>query len=757
MYKMKLKYSFLFFWLLISFGGFSQEIPANAIIENNKLSNYLKGEVKANFKNNKNISVEELAFYLREKYAERYFFNWKNFDSRFKEYQSIYPAVKNEHNERSADHIAKFPANSKWKLPFNYINGETVNAYAVRHLARQHKMVDVAFEYHYSNKNLTYLNYFKNQLKSLNTALKSNQFEQLEDGNGTYEAFRSGYRVLNWLQIHSFFLGETNYSDADQLTTIATLLQHGANLYESNQEFVPGNHQTRGMSALAMLSIILRDFKGTDVWYKHSMKLLEEHLSKEINDDGFQFERSVHYHMSDIDNYYYVYQLAKISNLEVNEFWENKLKSLFTTLVKIAYPDGTAPVLQDDTNNPWAEKNNISGATTLGYLLFGDAELGSLSTNSVDAKTYWYLNTAQLQMLANIQKKQPEIKSTSFPTTGYYIFREGWNGNDKMMIISAGLDKEKPDHQHGDMLGVQAMAFGKVVLPNYQVRYSLPDYEFFKNSMVKNVALVDDELQGKKYKGNQGGSGFGKFGELPKPKVLGWNIGNGIEYFIGSHDGFEDSGVQYARQVLNVNNDFWIVKDNFKSDKEHTYKQVWQGHYSLENSPNLIRSTFDDATGLDIYQLNVVDTVENSGARGKQWSVILKKQEGNFSFLTVIFPYKGFDNRIDELSKSPNFKGWNLNNSDFKIEGKNAVLLSKDNTVLIFSASEIIYKNIKIESSTPLDVSIKIENNKLIIESINIENTYISIQESKNILVNSKPSLNQFNLKISDIIEITFE
>ena len=113
------------------------------------------------------------------------------------------------------------------------------------------------------------------------------------------------------------------------------------------------------------------------------MKLLEEHLVKEINNDGFQFERSVHYHISDIGNYYYVYQLAKTSNIEVNPFWEEKLKSLFTTLTKIAFPDKSAPVLQDDTDNPWAEKNDISGALTLGYLLFEDPSMGYFANNYV--------------------------------------------------------------------------------------------------------------------------------------------------------------------------------------------------------------------------------------------------------------------------------------------------------------------------------------------------------------------------------------
>ena len=144
-------------------------------------------------------------------------------------------------------------------------------------------MVDIGYYYFYQNKDERYLNYFTDQLSSLNTAFSNNNYETIEDGNGIYEAFRSGYRVLNWLHLHNLFLGESGYSDAEQLTTIATLLQHAQHLYEHNQEFVSGNHQTRGLSALAMLSILFQDFNGADNWYNHAMKLLNQHLEKEIN------------------------------------------------------------------------------------------------------------------------------------------------------------------------------------------------------------------------------------------------------------------------------------------------------------------------------------------------------------------------------------------------------------------------------------------------------------------------------------------
>ncbi|MDO6760479.1 heparinase II/III family protein [Tamlana sp. 2_MG-2023] len=718
---------------------FSQNIPTDKVIANENLSEYLTKEIQKEL-GSKPISEEKLAAYFRDKFSERYFFNWKNFESRFETYKSLYPEAEALHTERALDHLAKFPDATQWVLPFNYQNGEPVNAYALRHLARQHKMVDIAYYYFYQNKDITYLNYFKNQLQSLNSALLAGEYEKIEDGNGVYEAFRSGYRVLNWLQIHNMFLGEEAYSDSDQLITIATLLQHGADLFANNTKFHPGNHQTRGLSALAMISILLRDFEGTDIWYEHAMKLLEEHLAKEINDDGFQFERTVHYHISDIGNYYYVYQLAKLSDYKVNDFWSAKLKSLFVSLTKIAYPNKSAPVLSDDTDNPWGETNDISGALTLGYLLFDDPEFGYFANKTVQSKMFWFVTSDQLASLNNISSEAPTMKSVSFPTTGIYVMREGWNSDDKVMVITAGLDKDKPDHQHGDMLGVQFMAYGKPMLPNYQVRYSLDDLELFKNSMTKNVALVDDELQGKHYTSNKGGSGFGKFKELPQPSTIAWETNDDLDLFVGSHDGFKNVGVNYSRQVIYLKDDFWIVKDNFSSEKPHDYKQVWQGHFSQELAPNLLRATFSDATGLDLYQLQNIDAVSVSGKRGKQWSVVSKSQQKDFAFVTVLYPYKGYDNRIDENKKQVEIKGWVLNHSNWETQGENTLSLTKGNDEVFLSVKSLKIDDVTLQFSAISDVYFSKREGELTIQLLSeeaVECQFISAKHSKKVSLKS--------------------
>jgi len=417
--------------------------------------------------------------------------------------------------------------------------------------------------------------------------------------------------------------------------------------------------------------------------------------------------------MSDINNYFYVYQLAKINKIVVDKTWEEKLKILFTTLTKIAYPDKSAPVLQDDTEIPWAEKNDISGALTLGYLLFDNPEYGYFASNKVKSSMYWYLNSAQIEQLNAIKKKQPTYGSLAFDKTHYYIMRQGWNSNDKMMIVSAGLDSEKPDHQHADMLGIQAIANGQIILPNYQVRYSLSDFDFFKNSMVKNVALVDNELQGKEWTSNKGGSGFGKFKKLPDPKVIAWNSNSSFDLFVGSHNGFEENDVDYSRQVIFVKDAFWIVKDNFKSNTVHDYKQVWQGHYTSELGPNLIRASFSDAAGSDIVQLNKVDHITSSGTRGKKQTLITKINQNNFNFLTVIFPYKGYNNRVNETKEQVKFNDWKVNDSDWKTTEAKAAILSNNEEFYFFDVLSLKRDNITIQSSIKTDLHLKIENENL--------------------------------------------
>ena len=107
-----------------------------------------------------------------------------------------------------------------------------------------------------------------------------------------------------------------------------------------------------------------------------------------------------------------------------------------------------------------------------------------------------------------------------------------------------------------------------------------------KNSLVKNVAIADNYLQGQDWISNTARTGFGIWGKLPQPKVNEWLVGNNYDFFSGSHNGFNSFGVDYERSILFFKPHCWLVIDKFSSDQIHSYKQIWQGNYSIDSQNN---------------------------------------------------------------------------------------------------------------------------------------------------------------------------
>ena len=678
-----------------------------------------KAGLEREFREDPEKALKALAEYLRAAYAECYYFDWRNASGRFADYRRRFPEREVSHRRLAAIHAGLYPAEARWKLPYRNLLGDEVTAYELRHLARQHKVLDMAFVHHYDGGDPAPVDYFSTQMRSLNAAFEAGEFEDDNGGNGVYESFRAGYRVMNWLQIHALFLGSESYDWRDQLDLVRSLLHTAAILQRKNVSFRYGNHQTRGVVALAMVAILFRDFNGTRAWYDQAMSILGQHLEKEVNADGFQFERSVHYHVGDIYNYFQVMQLAQLNDYPVPPAWRGKLESMFDAAVTLARPDRHLPVLQDDTDRPWAEYNEMGDFMLLGSMLFDDPVYNYFASETVAPAVYWWLRDEQIAATGTLERQRPALGSDALPDTGYYVMRDGWDTGDHHLVISAGLSAQKPDHQHGDMLGLVAHANGQEVLPNYQVRYSLPDYEHFKNSLVKNVAIVDGVLQGRGWKSNKGGSGFGKWERLPHPEVITWLTRDDWDFFAGTHDGYADLGVEYVRKVLFLKGLGWIVRDVFESSSGgHRYQQVWQGHYSPETDDRHHRATFADGSGLDVLQL---------GSGEHAWAVSSRRGKGNLiytltgapgEFTTLLYPFDSFGARIQAPffeQKQLSAGGWTLRagqGEDLQSGGfvtDAAVLVERAGLVFALGASRVSRGGQSVAFGQPLDLALEID------------------------------------------------
>lgn len=717
-------------------------------------------------KGNYDNAIKLLADYFKEKFAVRYFFNWKDFRERFAEFKKNFSDERDAHIRRADEHSSMFPSIAEWELPSKNLKGENVTAYELRHLARQHKSINAAFSFYYENEKSDRLRYFVDQARSLNVAFTNKKYD--DKGNAVYEVFHAGYRVQNWLFVHGFYLASEFYSEKDQIELIRTFLHTGAQIAKRGKKFNYGNHHTKGLTALFLISTLFPEFQVSDEWQKMALDGLVLHLQREVNDDGFQFERSVHYHMGDIDNYFYVYQLGMHNGIKLPDEFTTRFRSMFDALVKMAQPNKKLPVLQDDTDAPWGEFNEIKNAMTIGALLFQDSIYRYFASDKIGAELSWFFSPLQTDFLKK-KGKRPDYGSVSLEQSGYYVMRKGWDESDMHLIITAGLSKQKPDHQHGDMLGITAYAYGNQILPNYQVRYNLTDYEFFKNSFVKNVAIVDSIPQARGWKKNEGESGFGKWNFIPVPKTLAWFSDDNLDYYCGAHNGYDSSGVEYSREIFFIKDGFAIIRDKFLSDKPHDYYQIWQGHYDSENNNTHIRSTFQNGAGLDIVQLSRnSDRILKDTFRGKGSSAFITTEKYNFTFETLLYPFKNFETRIiNSQQESLKLSNWTIvrtGNRKTEIERENKLIsdpgfyLQNGDKFILTGISYLTIKESTLKFDKPANIYLFILDNKFSFRLMNGNQIKVNTGSVRSVTHNNKKSFNikEIDLSPLDQFEIQF-
>lgn len=658
--------------------------------------------IQLSYKNgDEDLALEKLADYFKERFSKRYYFDWKEFETRFDTYKIIYPEAEAKHLESATRYMDLYPSSAEWKTPFKNLKGEVVTNYPLRHFTRQHQAKDIALMYFYT-KNKKYLNRLPDLAKSLNTAYDKRLVESIKGGNGAYEAYRGGNRMINWLFAHQVLLASEDYTWQQQIELIRTFLHTASVFYQNHTQYVEGNHQTKGVTALALIAMLFPEIKGTDQWQERAFERIEEHLEKEVYEDGFQFERATSYHKGDILNYFYTYQLAQLNHIELRPIWENKINGLFNALMKIAMPDKNAPALQDGGGRLGFTK--IDETMALGTALMGVSEYNYFASPIVSASNYWFLKQDQIDRLKSVQKLAPQIGSIVFPETGYFVMRQGWKPDNLYMIINAGITQEKPDHLHGDMLGLIGYAHNTMIIPTYTVGYSDKDYPEFKNSGTKNVVMVDSILHGRGWIPNAGRTGFGSWEKLPVPKVLGWSTNQEFDFFTGSHNGYNDIGVESYRSVYFIKDGFWIVNDQLVSETgQHTMQQIWQGNYDVEIENKHIRSKFQNGVGLDIVQLaDTTDKIVKASIQGKGRSIFEKRFEKQTNLVTLLFPFKNNSESVkDANAKNLMIKGWQFysnGNSPKEVKSGASVIIKKDNKYLFIEASEVEINKIKIST-----------------------------------------------------------
>lgn len=651
-------------------------IPRERLITNEELINLLDSSIPPLHKiisglQDKGIEniVEQLAEYFRTRRNVKYFFEHSSVKSSFEELIKDYPDKVSSIVNKANNFINNYGVAITWKLPGFDKLGRKLTPNTIRYLSRFPTAYEEVAKSYLENKN----DKFKVLLDQVKDFINDYEKGKSETGgNDVFERFYAGHRIRNLLFAHNLMLGSKSYKWTDQIFMLKVFILHAAKLIDVCKKFHWGNHQLHGLAGLYETTIMYPEIPIMKYWNELALKIIMKHISKEIKDDGFQFERASHYFKLDIMNYFRIYKISKLNHKSLPVLFEKRFHRMFDAIIALSMPDKRLPVLNDaqaiyKKNSTKGESNNIaelSDPPESLYMSIGAAEFNSktykyFASKNLPIELFWFFNDSEREHYKNLTASKPKLKSIALTDSKYYVMRTGWDQNDLYLVIDGGLAKFKPDHSHGGILGISAYGYGDQLLPTYRVRYSDPSYKYMKNSLVKNVALVDNILQGQGWIDNKARTGFGIWKSLPVPTVNEWISGDNFDYFSGSHNGYKKIDVNYTRNIIFFKPYFWLILDNFSSSNFHSYQQIWQGNFNLLEHLNGIVKEMHNSR-LYIVQSDYSDMQIKSFTKYQiHTSEFIKNAVDNYTFSTLVFPQKN-SNTIKPSIREFNRKNYML-------------------------------------------------------------------------------------------------
>jgi heparan-sulfate lyase len=206
--------------------------------------------------------------------------------------------------------------------------------------------------------------------------------------------------------------------------TPAFLTEFLLNFYR-HAEHVRGNFSEKGnfllfeSQRMIYAGTIFPEFKQAEVWRNTGIDILNQEIKNQVYDDGFQYELDPHYHIHSIYIFVKAIKVADCNGFknEFSDVYLHTVEKMIMAVIDISYPDYRLPCFSD---NRQASKTEML------------RDLRSWSELFPHNKYIRYMATEGKEGIL------PSHLSKSYPTAGFYVFRNGWGKDATIMILKAG-------------------------------------------------------------------------------------------------------------------------------------------------------------------------------------------------------------------------------------------------------------------------------------------------------------------------------
>ena len=302
---------------------------------------------------------------------------------------------------------------------------------------------------------------------------------------------------------------------------------------------------------MAWVGSVFDDLEDSSRWQTIGYATLWSEFLRQVNQEGFQAERSPSYQMIVQQDVAETAQLAESYGIPVPVPVAELLVKMDLAQEFLRRPDGHFPLLHDSVRG-YPDRDP---AYKSGFLTKAESSLASSD-----------LNRGSI-----IRPSSPESKSRIFPESGLAVFRAGVGEDEDYLLFDFGSlgPKWNPGHGHAGALGFELFAAGKplIIDPGTFSYHQQPWRNYFRSTRSHNTLVIDGLDQSEIW-------GSFRVGRMAAVKLLDWDLSGQQQFASAEHDGYRrlPSPVTHSRNVVYQGPRRWKVIDRVEGAGSHVYE-----------------------------------------------------------------------------------------------------------------------------------------------------------------------------------------
>lgn len=456
-------------------------------------------------------------------------------------------------------------------------------------------------------------------------------------------------RAYDQMSIFEYYVDAPEFTPEVLTNFLVAFHTHIKNITLNWYETPASNIRLSQEKTVFTAGILMPEFKDATSWYQTGKSAVVAQLDNQFHEDGVHSEFDLGYHIGAVANFYDIYKVAQVNGKseDLPADFTSSLRNAANFVKDIMYPDYSMEIINDTHADSWT-----SSTLTKNFKKYAEM--------FPDDKGFEWL---AYKGAAGIK---PVTTFASYPVSGYYIMRNGWEQNSVMLIHKNSNDPDNWLHNQSDNGHISLYVNG---------RHFLPDAGFFTyNEGGDRNAYRATDMHNTITK-----EGFNLI-EKRAGKYLKSETASDYELVVTENESYSD--LTHRRAIFFVEGKFFVVVDEAYGEnagKVNLNFNLWGGKGDAPGSPvngngdtvidiyegstyggahsifddgnNLLLRTFSE-TSDDFYldsNTRYFSNKQNERTR-RYWyeASVTKKADKAARFVTVILPFGDADDFEDQ-------------------------------------------------------------------------------------------------------------